>query len=324
MRFKVHITDFLQPPPDVEEEVLRGIASVRLHRAKNEDALGSEIDDADALIAWHTIEITEKTISRLKACRGIVRCGVGIENVDLEAAGKRSIYVCNVPDYGVDEVSDHTIAMLLMLHRRMTVYDQSVRSGVWDFKVGKPIRRLRGQTLGIVGLGRMGTATALKAKVLGLRVVEYDPYIPRGIEKSLGVESVDFQTLLEISDIVSMHVPLTEETYHMIGVEELRRMKPSAILINTSRGPVVDNHALYLALKEGVIAGAGLDVLEQEPPSPGTPLIQLPNVVLTPHSAFYSEDAFKELRLKGAQEVARILRGQKPLNPVNMQFYRES
>jgi len=321
-RLKVYVTDFLPPPPDIESEVLHPIASVHVLQAESEDSLGSEIDEAAALLVWHRIKISEKTIARLKRCKAIVRCGVGFDNVDLAAAGKRGIYVCNVPDYCVDEVSDHTIALLLTLHRKITVYDDSVKSQVWDFRVAKPIRRLKGQTLGIVGLGRIGTATALKAKALGLTVIAYDPYIPPGKEKSLGVEAVDFDRLLEASDIVSLHVPLTEETYHMIGPTQLRKMKPTAIILNTSRGAVIDNRALYDALKEGVIAGAGLDVLEQEPPPADASLLRLPNVVATPHVAFYSEDSLREVRRKAAEEAARILSGGKPRNPVNMEFYK--
>ncbi|MCZ7573262.1 MAG: C-terminal binding protein [Ardenticatenaceae bacterium] len=321
--YHVVITDVIHEP-DVEREVLDGIATVEPHNCTGNQEVAEAVRDADAVIIWHTVELRADAIAGMRRCRGIARCGVGYDNIDLKAAGQRGIWVSNVPDYGTEEVADHTIGMLIAVSRRFAHMDKLIKSGVWDFNRARPVWRLRGQTLGIIGFGRIGSAVSLRARPLGLRVLAHDPYLRPGLEKSFGVELVDLDTLLAESDFVTVHPPLTEETYHLMGEATLRSMKPTAYLINAARGPIVDEAALIYALRQGWIAGAALDVLEHEPPAPDNPLLRMDNVLLTPHSAFYSEESVTELRRKGAQDIARVLRGEPPRTPVNEQYMRRS
>ncbi len=266
-------------------------------------------------------------IDTLRKCRVIARTGVGVDNVDVAAASARGIVVTNVPDYGVDEVADHAIALMLACNRGLVRAERLLRSGLmpWDYRAIHPVMRLAGATMGIVGLGRIGTATALRARAFRMRVLACDLCIAPGIDKALGVEMTDLPTLLGGSDVVSLHVPLTDETRHMIDAAAIARMKPHAILVHTARGAVVDAEALAGALREGMIGGAGIDVLPTEPPGREEALIRLwlegrdppVNLVITPHSAFYSEAGMVEMRVKAAQEVARVLRGERPRYCVN-------
>jgi C-terminal binding protein len=248
--------------------------------------------------------------------------------VDIAAASRRGIRVCNVPDYGVDEVADHAIALMLAVNRGFVRVERSLRKTLrpWDKRAVEPVPRLAGQTFGVIGLGRIGAATALRAKALRMRVIACDPYLRPGLDKAFGVPLVDKETLLRESDVVSLHTPLTEETRHLIDARALALMKASAILVNTARGAVVDVDALAEALRNGRLFGAGIDVLPQEPPPSDSALVCLwqedrdppVNLVITPHTAFYSESAVEEIRVKAAREVARVLRGQPPLNPVDL------
>lgn len=330
----VIVTDYLAPPPDIEQRELDGLANVTCLQAKREAQLIGQVDEADGLIVFHEVGVPRSVIDVLKRCRVIVRCGVGFDSVDLAAAGAKGIHVCNVPDYGVDEVADHAIGMMLACNRGLLLADRRLRRDMspWNYRAVEPVFRLAGATMGIVGLGRIGTATALRARAFKMRVLACDPYIPSGIDKAVGVTLVDLETLLSESDVVSLHVPLTDETRAMIGAAALARMKPTAILINTARGAVVDVEALADALRERRIAAAGIDVLPVEPPELTTPLIELwrrtedapPNLIITPHSAFYSEAGLVEMRVKAAQEIARVLRGEPPRNCVNRAHLRRS
>lgn len=324
------VADFLPPPHDIEIELLKDVAEVKVFQYKDEESLIEASKDADALLVWYSIPIPERVINMLSKCKVIVDAGVGFDNIDIKVAGERGIYVCNVPDYCVEEVADHTIGLMLMLIRKFHVYDRAVKNGMWDFRVAAPIFRIKGKVLGIVGLGRIGTAVAIRAKALGLKVVAYDPYLPLGREKSLDVERVeDLKELLQKSDVVTLHVPLTDETFHMIGEKEIMMMKPTSYLINTSRGEVIDRNALTKALENKWIAGAACDVLEGEPPTGSTidindPLLKLDNVILTPHSAFFSMESGMELRTKAAMEISRVLKGETPKYAVNMDLLRRS
>jgi phosphoglycerate dehydrogenase-like enzyme len=247
----------------------------------------------------------------------VVRAGVGYNNVDLHAAGRRGILVCNVPDYGTEEVADHAIMLLLAVARQLLDADRSLREGRWDYRAAQHAPRLRGKTLGIIGCGRIGSATALRAKAFGLDVVFYDPYVVPGTEKALGIRrTFQLDELLDQSDFVSLHCYLDESTHHLIDARALARMKRGSILINTARGPVVDQPALIDALDAGHLLGAGIDVFEREPLDDER-LRHHPRVVLTPHSAFYSIEGFVELRRKAAEEVRRLLLGEPPHNLVN-------
>ena len=331
--FKVVITDYVSPPVEPEETIFSGLAKVECLQARSVGELKGRVEDADAIIVFHEVSLPAGIIDQLEKCRVIVRGGVGYDAVDFRRAAERGIPVCNVPDYGVDEVADHAIGMMIACNRRFLLVERGLKQSLepWDCRAVEPVPRLAGATLGIVGLGRIGQATAQRAKAMRMRVIAHDPYLRPGIEKVLGVEMVDLRELLETSDAVSLHVPLTDETRHMINTDALGRMKPGAILVNTARGAVVDTEALAAALRGGKIAGAGVDVLPIEPARADEPLIQLwreaderkINLILTPHTAFYSVEGLLEMRTKAAQEIVRALRGEKLINCVNAQWLPE-
>ena len=313
----VVITDHVFESLAIEREVLDAIGAtiVRL-QARSENDLLDAAADADALLVCYA-PITARVIGRLRRCRIIARYGIGVDNVDLEAASARQIVVTNVPDYCVDEVSDHALALLLAAARRLVPLAGRVRAGRWEARDAVPIHRLRGQTLGLVGFGKIPRRLADKVRPLGLEVIAHDPFVDAATMGAHGAHQVALETLLERADFVSIHAPLVPETRGLIGEAQLRMMKPTAYLINTARGPLVQDQALVRALREGWIAGAALDVLEAEPPGPDHPLRQMDNVILTPHTAFYSEESVRELQRKAAEEVARVLTGQAPRSPVN-------
>lgn len=328
-RPRVVVTDFIREPLDQERRVLGDAADVEALDATSEEELIGRIEDADAIMLYHALSITRATIERLEHCRLIVRCGVGYDNVDCTAARERGIPVANVPDYGSEEVADSALGLMLALTRGIHLYNQRLLrgSGPWSYEQARPLRRLRGRTLGLVGIGRIGTATALRAKPLGLNVLFYDPYVPDGTDKALGVRRCDsLRALLEQSDIVSLHCPLSEETRRLINRESLLWMQPGACLVNTARGGVVDPAAVLEALVAGRLAGAALDVLPTEPPAEDDPLLVAwrdpshpahDRLILNPHAAFYSEEGLDEMRIKGSQNCLRVLRGQPPRNVVN-------
>jgi C-terminal binding protein len=312
----VVITDHLAEA-GVERSVLDPIADVHLLQTNNEAEVERLATSADALLVFHDIKLTSRSLSVLSRCRGVVRCGVGYDNVDLRAAGECGIVVCNVPDYGTEEVADHALAMLLALARRLFPCDAAIRAGRWDVSAVFGAPRLRGRTLGLIGCGRIGTAMSLRAKALGLDVVIYDPYQPPGIEKALGVRrAYRFDDLLRQAEFVSLHCPLTSETHHILDEAALAKLPAGAYVINTARGPCVDGTALLAALESGRVAFAALDVVEREPLDDER-LQRHPRLLLTPHAAFYSVEGFVEMRTKGAEEVRRLLLGEAVLNPVN-------
>ncbi len=316
-RFNVLIADFLDEA-SVETPVLRDIAQIKLAVARDEkDFSEDQLGDIDALMLYHDIaHLGEATFARAPRLKGLVRAGVGYNNVDLDAAGRRGIVVCNVPDYGTEEVADHTLMFLLALVRRLHSSDAAIRAGGWDYRSARDAPRLRGKTIGLIGCGRIGTATALRAKAFGLDVVFFDPFVPQGTDKALGVRRVHrLEELLEQSHFVSLHCYLSQSTHHLINAGALARMRRGTILINTARGPIVDQNALIQALDSGHLLGAGIDVTEREPLDDDR-LRFHPRVLLTPHSAFYSIEGFVELRTKTAEEVRRLLLGEPPRNPV--------
>jgi len=271
--------------------------------------------DADALLATYA-KITAEMIRQMTRCRIISRFGIGVDNVDILAASERGIVVTKVPDYCIDEVSDHTMALLLSAVRKIPFANSMVHAGKWEMPAVVPIHRLRGTVLGLVGFGRIPQLVAPKAKSFGMRVVSHDPYIPKDIFERAGVESVEFAELLKISDYVSIHSPLLPETEGLFNAGAFRQMKPHAYLINTARGPIVDEAALAQALDAGQLAGAALDVMPKEPPT-DSPLFGRANVIITPHTSFYSEESLVDLQTKAAEEVVRVLKGEAPKNPVN-------
>jgi phosphoglycerate dehydrogenase-like enzyme len=301
---------------DIERAVLADAAEVKLmpvHEEREFAEIAGEIDGC--IVPSHT-QISHLSLGRMRRGTVVVRNGVGFDNVDVAAATRLGIVVCNVPDYGTEEVADHTIALMLALLRGLPEALADVAAGHWNWKVCLANRRLRDLSLGIIGCGRIGTAVALRAKAFGLRIGFYDPYVSAGYEKALGVcRSSDLNSLLEQSDVVCVHVPLTAETFHLIAATELARMKQGSFLINTARGPVVDGRALAEGLRSGPLAGAALDVIEKEP-DVGEELRLQKKCLITPHCAFYSQESVIELRRKAAMIIRDVLNGKPARNVV--------
>ena len=317
MSFIVAITDYVFPSLEPEQRVLAPVGvELRPSQCKSEEEIIDLAGEADAVLNCYA-KMTARVIENLNHCKIIARYGIGVDNVDLAAASKARILVTNVPDYCIDEVSDHALALLLALARRIVAADRAVKAGAWDVVAHAGIRRLRGQTLGLIGFGKIAKSLASKVQPLGMKVLVYDPYLEPAAIASHGAEAVSFERLLVDADAVSIHVPLSPETRNMIGPRELARMKPTAFLINTSRGGIVDEQALAVALREGRLDGAALDVLSVEPPPADHPLRQFSNMIFTPHLAFYSRESVIELQTKAAEEVARALKGEPPRSPVN-------
>jgi D-3-phosphoglycerate dehydrogenase len=319
-KWKVVVTDYEYADLRYEEEVLRHDQIEFIPaQCRSEEEVIAICRDADALINQYA-PISASVIAALENCKVITRYGVGVDPIDLEAATEKGICVANVPDYCEDEVSDHALALLLGWTRKVHLANQYVKNGKWDFKVTKPIYRLRGRILGLVGFGMIPQALAEKVKPLGLKVIVYDPYISEETIRDKGVQLVTLEELCKQSDIISVHAPLTKSTQGMIGRDQFGVMNKEAIIINTSRGPIIDENALIEALTDGRIAGAALDVLETEPIRPNHPLITMENVILTPHVAWYSEESAAEMRFKAAMGVADVLlHGEYPKYLVNKQ-----
>lgn len=327
-RFKVLITDFLADTLEPERSVLGDVAEIRALNAFSEEELAGQVEEADALIVYHCVRIGPSTLDRLSRCKLIVRAGVGIDNVDHSYARSRGIPVANVPDYGSEEVADSAIGMILSMTRGISFLNSRLRlgDGDWSPEQAKPLYRLRGRRIGIVGLGRIGTATALRAKALGLDVAFFDPYKPDGYDKAVGIERVEtLEELLAQSHVVSLHCPLTDETHHLIDREAIAKMPMGSYLVNTARGAVVDTSAIPAAIESGRLAGAAIDVLEREPPvddalvgawrDPSHPAHH--RVIINPHAAFYSEEGFIDMRTKAAEACRRLAEGKPLRNVVN-------
>ena len=332
MRFTI-LTPDAQYPDDavVERQVAGKDVEFLIHRSREPAAIPLEhLASCDAFLVWHEMKIDHLLIDKAKKCRVIVRAGVGYNQINLEDAAAAGIPVCNTPDYGTSEVADHTIAFLLSLARGIPEFQDKMRRDIrapWQYPETACMRRIRGRTIGLVGIGRIGTATALRAKAFGLNVVVYDPYVSRGTEIALGVRRVEsLDALLRDSDIVSLHCPLTPETEGLINAAAFDAMKPGVLFINTTRGPVVDHDALCEALRNGKVAGAALDVLPNEPPSPDEPLIReflkqddwlKGRLLLTPHGAWNSPESRYDARRLSTETVMGYLTEGKLRNLVN-------
>ena len=313
----VAVTDSVFPNLDAARRVLAAVqAEVRLANQPTPEAIVEVAREADAVLVTYA-KVTADMIREMKRCRIISRFGIGVDNVDLAAATSAGIVVTKVPDYCIDEVSDHAMALLLALVRKIPFANRRTHAGKWEMSAVVPIHRLRGTTLGLAGFGRIPQLVAPKARAFGLKVITHDPYVPKEVMTRLGVESVTFEELLERSDYISVHAPLTPETQHLFNANAFRRMKPGAYLVNTARGPLVNDKDLADALDAGQLAGAALDVLPQEPPPQDSRLLGRDNVILTPHTGFYSEESLLDLQVKASEEVARVLTGETPRNPVN-------
>jgi phosphoglycerate dehydrogenase-like enzyme len=301
----------------VERPFVQDVADLKTVWLDFNAPIPKEVLDANALILWHGPLVTAEVLSQMKNCRAIVRNGVGFDTVDIAAAAKAGIAVCNVPDYGTEEVADHAIALTLARYRQLFPLDVEAKQLGWKINTAAKMRRLRTQTFGVIGLGRIGTATALRAKAFGFRVVFYDPYVPAGTHKAIGIERMNsLDEILAVSDTISIHCPLSKETRRMIGAKQIATMKRGSFLVNTARGDIVEKAPVFAALREGHLAGAGLDVVENEPLR--TPEeASTPNLICTCHAAFCSPEGMVEMRSTSAKIARAAVTGQPVWNRVN-------
>ena len=314
---KALITDFVWPNIDVESEVLRagGVEPI-VAPDTSEKTLAELATDAD-IIMFCFAQVTGKVLRTAERCMVASRYGIGVDNIDIPTATELGIVVTNVPDYCMDEVTDHAIGMILALNRRLLPHDSQVKEGGWhDVVLDQPMHRTRGATLGILGYGRIGRAIAEKAVGFGMNLIAYDPMIEPG-QTIDGTEITTFEDVLKRSHFITVHTPLTPETEGMIGSDELNSMMPGSIIVNCARGGIIQEQALADALNSGHLAGAGLDVLEPAPPPDDHPLLTAPNIIITPHTAFFSQASTVELERRTAQEALRVLNGNAPENLIN-------
>ncbi len=308
---------FTDATASVETPFLAEVAELKTVLLDFDAPIPAEVLAAHAIILWHGPQVDASLIARLKNCRVIIRNGVGFDTVDIAAAAKAGIPVCNVPDYGTEEVADHALALTLALYRQLFPLDAEAKRLGWKIETAAKMRRLSTQTFGLLGLGRIGTAAALRAKAFGFRTLFFDPYAPTGTHKAVGVERVgSLDELLSRSDIVSVHCPLTAETRGLIGEKEIARMKPGSFLVNTARGDIVQKAPVFAALHSGHLAGAGLDVVEAEPLRTAEEAAT-PNLIVTCHAAFCSPEGMIEMRSTSAKIARAAVLGQPVWNRVN-------
>ncbi len=324
----VVIADYDYGDVEIERMIIEGAGfTLRPLQCTSEDELIAKGGDAVSVVTQYAY-VGARAIAALPRLRHIARYGVGLDIVDVEAATEAGVVVTNVPaDYCRDEVADHALAMLLFFARRLRVYDDAVHDGVWHWKSGAPVRRLRGLRLGIIGLGNLGRAIADRGRVFGLELVAYDPYVDAAAAAGVGATLVAFEELVETSDYIVIQAPLTDETRGLFDREAIGKMKRGAVLVNTARGPIIDGAALHDALSEGRLSGAALDDLPEEPAKRrewrrDNPLLGLPNCLVTPHVAYYSDESIRYARTFAAEEVVRVLRGDPPRSPVNLERLR--
>ena len=302
---------------EIEKQILGKTARAKYFLISTEADLTAEALNAEAIILWQNTKVTERMMAKMVNCRVFVRNGVGYDTVDIDAAARLGIPVCNVPDYGTEEVADHAIALAMAQVRQLFQLNQEAKKLGWKLHIKDKLRRLSTLTFGIVGLGRIGTACALRAKALGFRVMFHDPYLPPGAHKAVGVERADsLPELLKQADVLSLHTPLTDETKYLIAEKELALMKPTAYIVNTSRGAVIKKKAILSALRKGTIAGAGLDVIEDEPLKTKAEA-KTPNLIATCHAAFCSVEGMVEMRTTSACIAKQAIQGRPLDNVVN-------
>jgi len=316
VKAKVVITDYVWESLDVERKTLGELAELVPLKTKKPEEFLDAAKDCDALLNTYAGPITADVMSKMPKCRIIARYGIGVDTIDLEAATKAGIIVTNNPSYCIEEVAEHTMALLLACARKIPFYDRMVRSGRWEVPPGKPIYRLVGRTLGLVGFGNIARQVAVRAAAFGMRVLYADPFVKEG-QFDAPAKKTELDSLLSESDFVSLHPPLTPDTRQMMNDRAFSRMKPSAFLINCARGPVVDTDALVRALDAKKIAGCALDTTDPEPLPDPHPLRGRENVIVAPHAAWYSEQAMAGLQAGAPGEVRRVLTGEWPLNVVN-------
>ena len=308
----------------VEERMLGPFGAMLAEgKGLTEEEIIEVSEGAEVILCGGAPKITGSTIKQLPNLRGIVRYGIGVDTVDLQEATRHGIFVANVPDYCIEEVATHALTLTLSWARKLPIAQKSTRSGKWEIGILKPLQSPRDSILGLVGFGRIAQTLASMARRIGFQVHATDPYVDKSVMMKKRITPCRFDDLIRSADFISLHLPLTPQSRHLIGAQTLRRMKPTAYLINTSRGGLIDENALFEALKKGWIAGAALDVLEEEPWNVNSPLRALENLIVTPHSAWYTERAQTELRRKACAEVIRILRGKVPKNLVNGEVLKD-
>jgi D-3-phosphoglycerate dehydrogenase / 2-oxoglutarate reductase len=314
----IAVTDSVFPSLDPALAALRRVdPELRMAKSPAADDILSVARDADAVLVTYA-KLPGDLLRQLRRCKAIGRFGLGVDNIDVQAAAECGITVTYVPDYCMREVSDHAMALLLALARKVVFSNNLVQAGRWEMPAVVPIRRLEGQVLGLVGFGNIPRQLAPKARAFGLRVITHDPFVPPHVLAKAGVANVSFDELLARADFVSIHAPLLPETRGLFDAATFAKMKQGACLINTARGPLVEEPALVAALDSGHLGAAALDVVATEPLAADSPLLGRANVILTPHTAFYSVEALEELQTKCASDVARVLSGEKPVYPVKL------
>lgn len=313
----IAVTDSVFPSLDPAKAALARLdPTFRMSKSANADDILAVTKDADAILVTYA-KLTRDILTQLTKCKAIGRFGLGVDNIDLVAAKEKGIAVNYVPDYCIREVSDHTMALLLALIRKIPLSNKLVQGGRWEMPAVVPIRRVEGTVLGLVGFGNIPRLVARKAQAFGIKVIAYDPYAKPDVFKTSGVDSVDFDTLLKTSDYVSVHAPLLPATRGMMNADAFAKIKKGAYIVNTARGPLIDEPALIAALDSGQVGGAGLDVVTTEPLAKDSPLLGRDNVIISPHTAFYSIEALEELQTKCATDVASVLSGGKAVYPIS-------
>jgi D-3-phosphoglycerate dehydrogenase len=313
----IAVTDSVFPSLDLAKAALAKLnPTFRMSKSANADDILAVAKDADAILVTYA-KLTRDILTQLTKCKAIGRFGLGVDNIDLATAKEKGIAVNYVPDYCIREVSDHAMALLLALIRKIPLSNKLVQGGRWEMPAVVPIRRIEGTVLGLVGFGHIPRLVAPKAKAFGIKVIAFDPFAKPEIFKAAGVDGVDFDTLLKTSDYVSVHAPLTPQTRGLMNAEAFGKMKKGAYIVNTARGPLIDEAAMIAALDSGQLGGAGLDVVAVEPLAKDSPLLGRDNVIVSPHTAFYSIEALEELQSKCASDVARVLSGEKAVYPIS-------
>ena len=319
MAFKVVMVVANPMLPHDEEDYRKLGAEFITRPCQTEDEIIAATQDADFVITFK-LPFTRKVIEKLNRCKLVYNVGTGYETIDLTAATEHGVCVTYPDAYCSEEVAEHTMSLILACARKLFRLDRAVRAGKWDsyekreirFKILPPMFPLKGQTLGLIGFGRIARKIVPKAKGFELKVIAFDPYVPSSVFEELGVEPVALDYLLENSDFVSIHAAFTAEAKHMLGMAQFQHMKPTAYLINCARGEFIDEQALYTALNEGYIAGAALDVLQTQSVGLDHPLLKLENVIITPHTAYYSEQSLNRMRRRPYEEIARVINGEWP------------
>ena len=313
----IAVTDSVFPSLDPAKEALARLnPTYRMSKSVNADDIVAVAKDADAVLVTYA-KLTRDVLIQLTRCKAIGRFGLGVDNIDLVTAKEKGIAVNYVPDYCIREVSDHAMALLLALIRKIPLSNKLVQSGRWEMPAVVPIRRIEGTVLGLVGFGHIPRLVAPKAQAFGIKVIAYDPLAKPDVFRAAGVGGVDLDTLLKMSDYVSVHAPLLPATRGMMNAAAFAKMKKGAFIVNTARGPLIDEPALIAALDSGQVGGAGLDVVAAEPLAKDSPLLGRDNVIISPHTAFYSIEALNELQSKCASDVARVLSGEKAVYPIS-------